>query len=113
MQGNPPALNYDLRTRKRSIAIIWTLLVVITCIQVEVLYFALRYAADKTVDKALQIPTAILLALSVLSITFRTWQLMRKGSTCRPISGTWYGVSQAGVSQRQCALLILWKARLL
>lgn len=83
-----PPLNYSLHTRHRSIAIVWIALITITCIQVEVLYFALRYGAHKDEGDALEIPTAILLALSVLSIIYRTWHLMWRGSKRRPLSAT-------------------------
>lgn len=88
-----PQLNYTLHTRKRSIAIIWTSLITITCIQFEVLYFTLHYAAHKEQDKALEIPTTIMLVVSVLTLIYRSWQLMRKGSRCRVIGGGWYSVS--------------------
>jgi hypothetical protein len=88
-----PELGYSLHTRKLSIAIIWTALITITCIQFEVLYFTLHYAAHKKNDKALEVPTTILLVLSVLTIIYRSWQLVRKSSKCRPIGGAWYSVS--------------------
>lgn len=87
-------LNYSLHDRKKSIAIVWSTLLTITCIQVEVLYFSLRYGANKTEADALEIPTAILLALSVLSILYRTWQLMWRSSKCRPSGAKWWEVSQ-------------------
>ena len=90
-----PSLNYTLHTRKRSIAIIWTALITITCIQFEVLYFTLHYAARKKQDKALEIPTTIMLVVSVLTLIYRSWQLMRKGSRCRVIGGRWYFVSSS------------------
>ena len=99
-QSGPPPLFYDLRTRRRSIAIVWTILVVLTCIQVEVLYFALRYGAHKKPEDAVSIPTTILLVLSILSIGYRTWQLVRHRSTRRPSGGRWYGVS--GLSSFLC-----------
>ena len=91
--GNFVDLDYSLHTRKRSTAIVWTFLVVVTCLQLEFFYFVLRYVAKTSEDTALTMPTAILLALSILSIIFRTWKLARKGSKCRPIDGAWYGVS--------------------
>ncbi|KIW94733.1 uncharacterized protein Z519_04710 [Cladophialophora bantiana CBS 173.52] len=87
-----PELGYSLGKRKRSIAIIWTAIITITCIQFEVLYFTLHYAAHKKQDKALEIPTTILLVLSVLTIIYRSWLLMRKGSQCRIIDGRWYSM---------------------
>ena len=92
-QSAPPPLFYDLRSRVRSITIVWTILVVLTCIQVETLYFALRYGAHKKPEDAVSIPTTILLVLSILSIGHRTWQLVRPRSTRRPSGGRWWGVS--------------------
>lgn len=101
-----PDLGYSLRTRKRSIAIIWTAIVTITCIQFEVFYFTLHYAAHKKQDKALEVPTTIMLILSVLTIIYRTWSLMRKGSQCKVIGGKWYSVSIRCRQLRKPALLM-------
>ncbi|KIW71473.1 hypothetical protein PV04_03633 [Phialophora macrospora] len=87
-----PELEYSLHTRKLSIAIIWTALITLTCIQFEVLYFTLHYAAHKKQDKALEVPTTILLVLSILTIIYRSWQLVRKKSQCRPVGGAWYSM---------------------
>ncbi|KAJ9605439.1 hypothetical protein H2200_010096 [Cladophialophora chaetospira] len=87
-----PELGYTLHTRKRSIAIIWTAVITITCIQFEVFYFTLHYAAHKKRDKALEVPTTIMLVLSVLTILYRSWLLMKKGSKCRVTGGRWYSM---------------------
>ena len=90
---SPPPLTYSLHTRIRSIAIVWTLLLTITCLQIEVLYFALHYGGNLDYDVALGAPTGILLGVSILTILYRTWLLMRRGSTCRPLGGKWWQVS--------------------
>lgn len=43
---DPPPLPYSLRTRKKSIAIFWTIFVVDTLAQPLVLYWTLWYATD-------------------------------------------------------------------
>ena len=83
---------YSLHTRKLSIAIVWGAIFTITSVQVELFYFVLRYGAHTKLYVALTVPTPILLVLSILSIGYRTWQLVRKGSNCRPVGGTWYNV---------------------
>lgn len=42
----PPELPYSLRTRKRSIAIFWSLFVIDTLAQPLILYFVLWYCTD-------------------------------------------------------------------
>lgn len=42
----PPQLPYSLHTRKKSIAIFWTLFVIDTLAQPLILYWALWYATD-------------------------------------------------------------------
>lgn len=95
-------LNYSLHHRKRSIAITWSALLTITCIQVEVLYFSLCYGAHKTDADALEIPTSILLGLSILSIGYRTWQLMWRTSKCRPPGSAWWKVSTGQLAVCTC-----------
>jgi hypothetical protein len=85
-------LPYTLHTRKRSIALAWFGLLTITCIQVEFLYFLLRYGTSVGLDTALTVPTAILLGFSIPAMLFRTWQLVRKNSELRPLGGKWYDV---------------------
>jgi len=88
----PPELPYSLYTRKRSIALIWSALITITCIQIEFLYFLLRYGTSISLGIALIVPTALLLSFSILAMLFRTWQLARRGSKLRPTGGKWYSV---------------------
>jgi hypothetical protein len=94
-----PPLGMDLHKKKKSIAIIWSLLIFMTSIMVEILYFSLRYGAKSSTDTALTIPTAILLGFSILTIGFRTFQLIRKGSTRRPVGGKWWAVRWISSSQ--------------
>ena len=93
VKTNPlPELPYSLHTRKRSIALIWSAFITITCIQIEFLYFLLRYGTSVGLGIALIVPTALLLSFSILAMIFRTWQLARRGSKLRPIGGKWYSV---------------------
>ncbi|KAE9365178.1 hypothetical protein N431DRAFT_353302 [Stipitochalara longipes BDJ] len=85
-----PELPYTLHTRKRSIALTWSALILITCIQVEFLYFLLRYGTSVGLNTALTVPTALLLGFSILAMLLRTWQLARRESKLKPIGGKWY-----------------------
>jgi hypothetical protein len=90
--GVPP-LPTDLYQKKRSIAIVWTILLLVTSILPEAFYFGLRYSSKTTTEIALTVPTAILGIFSVATIGMRTFKLLRKGSTRRPIGGKWWAVS--------------------
>lgn len=46
----PPPLPYSLRHRKKSIAFFWTLFVIDTLAQPLILYFALRYATNLSLN---------------------------------------------------------------
>jgi glycopeptide antibiotics resistance protein len=87
-----PPLSYDLREKKRSIAITWFILILFTSILIEFFYFVLRYGAKTSTDLALTVPTAILGVFSILTIGFRTFKLLRKNSDCRPVDGKWWAV---------------------
>ncbi|TVY93603.1 hypothetical protein LAWI1_G002476 [Lachnellula willkommii] len=87
-----PQLPYTLQTRKRSITITWSALIVVTSVQVEFFYFLLRYGTKSGIDNALTVPTAILLGLSILSMGFRTWRLLRPSFQQTPSGGRWYGL---------------------
>jgi hypothetical protein len=50
MEDGPPPLPYSLRRRKWSITFFWTLFVVDTLVQPLVLYYALRYATDLSLN---------------------------------------------------------------
>jgi hypothetical protein len=88
-----PLLPMNLHEKKKSIAITWSILILITSISDEFFYFVLRYGAKTKTEIALTVPTAVLGAFSVLAIGFRTYQLLRKGSKSRPIGGKWWAVS--------------------
>jgi hypothetical protein len=90
--NNLPRLPMDLRNKKRSIAITWFILILMTSILDEFFYFVLRYGAKTSTETALTVPTAVLGMFSILTIGFRTFQLMRRGSNRRPIDGKWWAV---------------------
>jgi hypothetical protein len=87
-----PLLPMNLREKKKSIAITWSILILITSVSDIFLYFVLRYGAKTTTEIALTVPTAVLGAFSVLAIGFRMFQLLRKTSKSRPIGGKWWAV---------------------
>jgi hypothetical protein len=70
-------------------AVTWFVLITITSIQVESLYFLLRYGTSVGLDIALTVPTALLLRFQILAMPFRTWHLARRDSNCRPIGANW------------------------
>lgn len=90
-----PSLPMNLHQKKKSIAITWALLIFMTCILDEILYFVLRYGAKTSTDTALTVPTAVLAVFSVLTIGFRTSQLIRKSLNRRPAGGLWWQVTHS------------------
>lgn len=90
---NLPLLPMELNEKKKSIAITWTILVLMTSVLVEFLYFVLRYGAKTSTETALTVPTAILAVFSILTIGFRTSQLLRKSLNRRPAGGVWWEVN--------------------
>ena len=87
-----PPLSVNLREKWRSIAVTWSIIILFTCVLDELFYFVLRYGAKTTTDVALTVPTAILGVFSVLTIGFRTYQLLKRDSDRRPIGGAWWAV---------------------
>ena len=49
--SGPPELPYTLWTRKKSIAIYWTIMIVESCIVADVLYYPLEYATNNEPDE--------------------------------------------------------------
>ncbi|OKL58188.1 hypothetical protein UA08_06656 [Talaromyces atroroseus] len=86
MADGPPPLPYSLRQRKRSIAFFWTLFVIDTLAQPLILYYALRYATDLSLNLVFSISTAALGGVSVFEFFFRLYNLMRKNSRARPLN---------------------------
>ncbi|GAT29118.1 similar to An15g06860 [Aspergillus luchuensis] len=73
----PPPLPYSLRSRKKSIAIFWTIFVIDTLAQPLVLYWALWYATDLSHNLG---------GVSVFEYFYRLYNLFRKDSRARPLN---------------------------
>lgn len=83
----PPPLDYDLRSRKKSIAIFWFLILFDSIAMPLGLYFALWYGTDLSPNTVFSIVTAALGGASIFEYALRFWRLWKKGSTCRVIGG--------------------------
>lgn len=82
---HPPDLNYSLRTRKKSIALFWSL-IVIDCIFTPIaLYFGLWYGTNLSHNAVFSISTGTLGSVSIFEYFLRFHRLWKKGSTCRVI----------------------------
>ncbi|KAF2405399.1 hypothetical protein EJ06DRAFT_453280, partial [Trichodelitschia bisporula] len=87
---HPPPLNYSLRTRKKSIAIFWSL-IVIDCIFVPIaLYFALWYGTSLSHNAVFSISTGALGSVSIFEYFIRFRRLWRRNSSCRVIGARRY-----------------------
>lgn len=106
VHSEPPPLPYSLHTRKKAIAIFWTIFVVDTLAQPLVLYWALWYATDLSHNLGMptlspcehapansrlrplvfSIVTACLGGVSVFEYFYRLYNLFRKGSRARPLN---------------------------
>ncbi|OCL08276.1 hypothetical protein AOQ84DRAFT_44193 [Glonium stellatum] len=81
----PPDLNYTLRTRKKSIAIFWTL-IILDCVAMPIaLYFGLWYGTSLSPNAVFSISTGALGSVSIIEYFLRFYRLWKKGSTCRVI----------------------------
>ena len=83
----PPPLGYDLRSRKKSIAYFWTLILVDSIAMPLGLYFGLWYGTNLSPNTVFSIVTAALGGISIFEYFIRFWRLFKKGSTCRVIGG--------------------------
>lgn len=84
-EPEPPPLNYTLRTRKLSIFIFWSLIVIDSTAMPIGLYWGLWYGTDLTPNIVFSIVTAALGGVSIIEYVLRFWRLWKKGSTCRVI----------------------------
>ena len=84
-QPEPPPLNYTLRTRKWSIFIFWSLILIDSIAMPIGLYFGLHYGTSLSPNAVFSIVTAALGGVSILEYNLRFWRLWKKGSTCRVI----------------------------
>ncbi|KAL1304597.1 hypothetical protein AAFC00_003566 [Neodothiora populina] len=83
----PPALEYDLRSRKKSIAYFWTLILIDSIAMPLGLYFGLWYGTNLSPNTVFSIVTAALGGISIFEYFVRFWRLFKKDSTCRVIGG--------------------------
>lgn len=81
--NTPPDLEYTLRTRKKSIFIFWTLILIDAIAVPIVLYYALWYYTSLSPNAVFSISTAALGGVSIFEYFLRTWRLYKKDSTCR------------------------------
>ncbi|KAJ5239266.1 hypothetical protein N7468_003885 [Penicillium chermesinum] len=86
LQSEPPPLPYTLRTRKKSIALFWTIFVIDTLGQPVALYWGLWYGTNLSHNLVFSIVTACLGGVSVFEYFFRLYNLLRKGSRARPLN---------------------------
>ena len=84
-EPEPPPLNYTLWTRKLSIFIFWSLILIDSIAMPLVLYFCLWYLTDLSPNTVFSIVTAALGGISIVEYFVRFRRLWRKGSTCRVI----------------------------
>ncbi|KAJ5295626.1 hypothetical protein PENANT_c001G10466 [Penicillium antarcticum] len=82
----PPPLPYSLYTRKKSIAIFWTIFVIDTLGQPLIFYWCLWYLTDLSHNVVFSIVTASLGGVSVFEYFYRLYNLFRKHSRARPLN---------------------------
>ena len=84
-EPEPPPLNYTLYTRKLSIFIFWSFILIDSIAMPIVLYFCLWYDTNLSPNTVFSIVTAALGGVSILEYFLRFRRLWKKGSTCRVI----------------------------
>lgn len=84
-EPEPPPLNYTLYTRKLSIFIFWSLILIDSIAMPIVLYFCLWYDTSLSPNAVFSIVTAALGGVSIVEYFLRFRRLWKKGSTCRVI----------------------------
>ena len=99
----PPRLNYTLRTRKWSIFLFWTVILVDSVAMPIALYFGLWYGVGPgtntptetkeilSANAVFSIVTAAIGGASIVEYFVRFWRLFKKNSTCRVMGAhRWY-----------------------
>ncbi|KAJ5558565.1 hypothetical protein N7535_008781 [Penicillium sp. DV-2018c] len=84
--SEPPPLPYSLHTRKKSIAIFWTIFVVDTMAQPLILYWTLWHLTDLSPNLVFSVVTASLGGVSVFEYFYRLYHLFKKNSRARPLN---------------------------
>lgn len=93
-----PRIAYDLRDHQLGIIISWSIIFVTGGVLPIVLYFALRYAAKLELSTTLAVTSALFGVFSLYSLVKRSWLLLKKNSTCRPIGATRANVSTTWIT---------------
>ena len=94
-EPEPPALGYDLRTKKRKLALFWTFVIIDSVLMPIGLYFGLWYTVYKdgtmSANTVYSIVTAAIGGIAIFEYFIRSWALWKKSSNCRPSgAGRWY-----------------------
>lgn len=99
---HPPPLNYTLRTRKKSLAIFWGLIIIDCICTPLILYFVLWYCTNLSHNAVFSISTGALGSVSIFEYFIRFRRLWKKGSTCRVIGAQRYyvGIGAYGLNNR-------------
>lgn len=80
-----PRLPLNLSEHKLPIALNWGAIVLTSGLLPLVGFFALRYGTDETLSICLAPWLALMGVVSVFSLLMRSWSLVKKNSTCRPL----------------------------
>ena len=94
-EPEPPALPYDLRTKKRKLWFFWIFVIIDSVLMPIGLYFGLWYSVHAdgrmSANTVFSIVTAAIGGIAIFEYFLRSWALWKKDSTCRPTgAGRWY-----------------------
>jgi hypothetical protein len=94
-EPEPPALPYDLRSKKRKLWFFWIFVIIDSVLMPIGLYFGLWYTVHKdgrmSANTVFSIVTAAIGGIAIFEYFLRSWALWKKDSTCRPTgAGRWY-----------------------
>jgi hypothetical protein len=76
-------LDYSLHTRKLTISLFWSLVVIDSVAMPIALYFGLQYGTSLDPNAVLSITMAALGGVSLIEYIYRTWRLVNRKSDCR------------------------------
>ncbi|GFZ49882.1 hypothetical protein JCM24511_07285 [Saitozyma sp. JCM 24511] len=82
-EPHPPPLDYSLHTRKLTITLFWSLVVIDSVFMPIALYFGLQYGTSLDDNAVLSITMAALGGVSLIEYIYRTWRLVNRKSDCR------------------------------
>lgn len=94
-EPEPPALPYDLRSKKRKLWFFWIFVIIDSVLMPIGLYFGLWYSVHKdgkmSANTVFSIVTAAIGGIAIFEYFLRSWALWKKDSTCRPTGAPrWY-----------------------